>query len=64
MTSKPKKTQAQKDLIKFRNQLYNLLSKYPNIRIAGDINGAAIAWIFTEGEKSFEEIALPCKGKQ
>jgi hypothetical protein len=68
---KPKKTQAQKQLIKFRNQLHNLLIRYPEIRISGNLNGDPIACIHS-GEVSlvgdvyhgYEQIYLPTNGKQ
>lgn len=40
---KTKKTEAQKQLIKFRNQLHNLLIRYPEIRIGGDRDGDVFA---------------------
>ena len=59
-----KKTEAEKQLIKFRNQLHNLLIKYPEIQIASDIRGDMIAWIFSKQEQSIKEIHLPANGKQ
>jgi hypothetical protein len=64
MMTNTKKTEAEKQLIKFRNQLHNLLIKYPEIQIASDIRGDMIAWIFSKQEQSIKEIYLPTNGKQ
>ena len=60
---KTNKTEAEKQLIKFRNQLHNLLIKYPEIRLAGTYEGDAMAWIRSEDGK-ISEIYLPTSGKQ
>jgi hypothetical protein len=57
---KTKKTETEKQLIKFRNQLHNLLIRNPEIRISGDSDGDPIAWIRT-GDAF---IYLPTSGKQ
>ena len=66
MIKNAKKTEEQKKLIKFRNQLHNLLIRNPEIRICGKLGGDIVAWIRrTEGEYPFrEEIYLPTSGKQ
>jgi hypothetical protein len=56
-----KKTSAEKQLIKFRNQLHNLLIRNPEIRIASDINGDVVAFIVDE---DLPKIYLPESGKQ
>ena len=62
---KTKKTEAEKQLIKFRNQLHNLLIKYPDIRISGDRNGDVCASITpNEPYAKTEYIYLPTSGKQ
>jgi hypothetical protein len=58
---KTKKTEAEKQLIKFRNQLHNLLIKYPEIRITGDMNGDVMAFSVA-GDRP--EIYLPTSGNQ
>jgi hypothetical protein len=60
-----KKTEAEKQLIKFRNQLHNLLIKYPDIRISGDRDGDVFANI-TPNEPYAEMvfIYLPTSGHQ
>jgi hypothetical protein len=63
MIKNAKKTDAEKQLIKFRNQLHNLLIKYPEIRLAGTSEGDAMAWIRSEDGK-ISEIYLPTSGKQ
>ena len=40
-----KKTPAEKQLHKFRNQLHNLLIRNPEIRLAGDAAGDILAFI-------------------
>lgn len=45
LIKKAKKTEAAKQLIKFRNQLHNLLIKYPEIRLKGDTEGDIYAQI-------------------
>ena len=64
MNNTTKKTDAEKQLIKFRNQLHNLLIKYPEIQIASDIRGDVTAWIFSKEAQSIKEIHLPTNGKQ
>ena len=64
MMTNTKKTEAEKQLIKFRNQLHNLLIKYPEIQIASDIRGDVTAWIFSKEAQSIKEIYLPTNGKQ
>ena len=60
---KTKKTEAEKQLIKFRNQLHNLLIKYPDIRIAGDMEGDVLAFVPSE-EGPRTKMYLPRSGKQ
>ena len=43
--NKPNKTEAEKKLVKFRNQLTKLLIKYPEIRLAGDRDGDVLGYI-------------------
>ena len=58
-----KKSEAEKQLFKFRNQLHNLLIKYPEIRISGDQDGNPIAWIRTgDAYREYEQINLPTNG--
>lgn len=59
---KTKKTEAEKQLFKFRNQLHNLLIRYPDIWISGDTNGDVIAAILKEGQ--YTRTYLPSSGKQ
>jgi len=60
-----KKTEAQKQLIKFRDQLHKLLMKYPEIRIAGNRDGDPIACVYSGDKFScYEQIYLPTNGKQ
>lgn len=62
---KTKKTEAEKQLIKFRNQLHNLLIRYPEIRISGDLDGDVCAQITTNvPHGKTEYIYLPSSGKQ
>ena len=62
---KTKKTEAEKQLIKFRNQLHNLLIKYPEIKITGDIEGDVLAFIpSSDWTKPSPQIYLPTSGKQ
>jgi len=59
------KTEAQKQLIKFRNQLHNLLAKYPEIWISGSSDGDPVAWIRTgEAYGEYEQIYLPTNGQE
>ena len=62
MIKNAKKTEAQKQLIKFRNQLHNLLIKYPDIRIGDNSDGDPIATL-RNGDQ-YEQIYLPTSGKQ
>jgi hypothetical protein len=60
-----KKTQAEKQLIKFRNQMHNLLIRNPDIRIGSTQDGEPIAWIRTgDAYRCYEQIYLPTSGKQ
>lgn len=60
-----KKNEAQKQLIKFRHQLHNLLIKYPEIRLAGDRNGDIYASITpNEPYSKTEYVYLPASGKK
>ncbi len=63
MIKNAKKTESEKQLIKFRNQLHNLLIEYPEIRLAGTSEGDAMAWIRSEDGK-ISELYLPTSGKQ
>ena len=45
MNNDMKKTDAEKQLHKFRNQLHNLLIRNPEIRLAGDAAGDILAFI-------------------
>lgn len=56
-----KKTQAEKQLINFRNQLHTLLIRNPEIRISGDMDGDVVAFI-PEGDTPW--VYLPKSGKQ
>ena len=66
MMKNAKKTEAEKQLIKFRNQLHNLLIQYPEIRISGNSDGdEPVAWIRTgEGYGEYEQIYLPTSGSK
>jgi hypothetical protein len=59
---KTKKSEAQKQLIKFRNQLHNLLIRYPEIRLGDNSDGDPLATIGTGDQ--YEQIYLPTSGKQ
>ena len=62
---KTKKTEAEKQLIKFRNQFHNLLIKYPEIRISSGLDGDICARITpNEPHAKTEYIYLPTSGKQ
>ena len=61
MNNTTKKTEAEKQLIKFRNQLHNLLIRNPEIRLAGDAAGDILAFI-PEGDRP--RVYLPRSGKQ
>ena len=56
-----KKTPAEKQLIKFRNQLHNLLIRNPEIRLATDSFGDIVAFI-PEGDRP--RVHLPTSGQQ
>ena len=45
MMKNTKKTEAEKQLIKFDKEFCQLLAKYPEILVAGDINGGIVASI-------------------
>ncbi len=59
---KTKKTPAEKQLIKFRNQLHNLLIRNPEIWLAGDAAGDILAFIDTWPQRS--GVYLPRSGQQ
>ena len=40
-----KKTDAEKQLIKFDKEFHKLLAKYPEVLVAGDMNGGIVAII-------------------
>jgi hypothetical protein len=58
-----KKTPAEKQLIKFRNQLHNLLIRNPEIRPAGDEAGDILAFI-PNTEHPRPRVYLPRSGQQ
>jgi hypothetical protein len=60
-----KKTEAEKQLIKFRDQLHKLLIKYPEIRLAGDMNGDVMAFIpAMDWTTKTHRLYVPTNGKQ
>jgi hypothetical protein len=60
-----KKTETEKQLIKFRNQLHNLLIRNPGIRISCTLDGEPIAIIHSSDRFScYEQIYLPTSGNQ
>ena len=62
---KTKKTEAEKQLLKFRNQLHNLLIKYPEIRLAGDMNGDVLAYIpASDWTTKTTKLYVPTSGQQ
>ena len=61
MNNTTKKTEAEKQLIRFRNQLHNLLIRNPEIRLATDSFGDIVAFI-PEGDRP--RVHLPTSGKQ
>jgi len=62
---KTKKTETEKQLIKFRNQLHNLLIRNPGIRLGCTLDGELIAWIRTgDGPNAYEKVFLPTSGQQ
>jgi len=58
------KTQAEKELIKFKNQLHNLLIRNPSIRIGVDKNGDVVAFIFDGHSTVYPRVHLPTSGQQ
>jgi hypothetical protein len=64
MIKNAKKTEAEKKLIKFKNQLHNLLIKYPEIRLAGDMNGDVLAWIPAGPGSKSTKLYVPTNGNQ
>jgi hypothetical protein len=60
-----KKTEAQKQLIKFRERFHKLLMRHPDIRIGSNQDGDPIAWIRTgDAYRSYEQTYLPTSSKQ
>jgi hypothetical protein len=60
-----KKTETEKQLITFRNQMHNLLIRNPGIRISCTLDGEPIAWVRTgDGPNAYEKIYLPTSGNQ
>jgi len=60
-----KKTETEKQLIKFRDQLHKLLIRYPEIRISANRDGDPIAVIRTgDPFQSYQQIYLPTSGQQ
>jgi len=60
-----KKTETEKQLIKFRNQLHNLLIRNPEIRISCNQDGDPIALIRNgDAFSCYDQIYLPTSGKQ
>ena len=59
-----KKTQAEKELNEFCNQLHNLLIKYPNIRLSGDVDGDVVASIGSMNYYKTLSVYVPTSGKQ
>ena len=65
MIKNAKKTEAEKQLIKFRNQMHNLLIKYPGIRISCTQDGDVVAWMRTgDAYREYEQVYLPTSGAQ
>ena len=64
MMKNTKMTEAEKTLIKFRNQLHNLLIKYPEVRLAVDSRNYPdiVAFIPSKTEEAAPRIALPLSG--
>ena len=63
--NKPKKTEAEKQLLKFRNQLHKLLIKYPEIRLSGDRDGDVLAFIpASDWTTKTTKLYVPTNGKQ
>ena len=63
MIKNAKKTDIEKQLIKFRNQFHNLLIKYPEIRVVPYVGGDVVAYIPSQGEPH-TRVYLPTSGKQ
>jgi len=60
-----KKTEAQKQLIKFRDQFHKLLMRHPDIRIGSNQDGDPIALIRNgDAFSCYDQIYLPTNGKQ
>ena len=60
-----KKSEAEKQLIKFRDQLHSLLIEYPEIRINGNSEGLPLAWIrYGEIHNEYTHLHLPTSGRQ
>lgn len=62
-----KKTDAQKQLEQlqeFSDQLHNLLIKYPNIRLSGDVDGDVVASIGVMNYYKTLSVYVPTSGKQ
>lgn len=60
-----KKTEAEKQLVKFRDQLHKLLIKYPEIRLAGDMNGDVMAFIPAwDWTTKTHKLYVPTSGQQ
>ena len=61
-----KKTEAKKQLTKFRDQLHKLLAEYPDLQIAGDLEGDVFAWMITSNSSPlpYEKVYLPKSGRQ
>ena len=59
-----KKTEAEKTLIKFRNQLHNLLIKYPEVRLAVDTMNYPyiLAYIPSKTVGAAPRVTLPFSG--
>jgi len=65
MATNTKTSEAEKQLIKFRNQLHNLLIRYPEIRISANSDGDPVAWMRTgDAYRCYEQIYLPTSGQQ
>lgn len=61
-TKLQQKTQTERDLRCFRNQLHNLLIKYPEIRLAGTEDGDVVAYSGYAGPGPFAKVYLPLSG--
>jgi hypothetical protein len=58
-----KKTESEKQLIKFRNQLRTLLIRNPGVHLVADENGNVLATI-PDGSPAWSWIYLPTSGPQ